>query len=119
MAKARLGDLRGAIDDYTQAIKLKPDLTFAYYCRGLTEAKLGDIQAATADVRQALTKEAGSPIQEFSEAIEKHPADPDWYLARGLTFSVLKNKESALKDFETSVRLDPDLKRPLDRLLHN
>lgn len=54
-------------------------------------------------------------IQDFTEAIEKNPADIYWYIARGLVLLVLGKNGLALKDFQISVRVDPKLKQPLDR----
>ncbi|TRU98479.1 MAG: tetratricopeptide repeat protein, partial [Microcystis wesenbergii Mw_QC_S_20081001_S30D] len=46
------GDKQGAIADYNQAIKLKPDYAYAYFIRGLAKYDLGDKQGAK-DFRQA------------------------------------------------------------------
>jgi serine/threonine protein kinase len=47
-------DFRGAIEDYTQAIKINPNHASAYYYRGIAHGKLGDKQAAIADNTQAI-----------------------------------------------------------------
>ena len=47
--KAKLGDYKGAIADYTQAIRLKPDSTNSYLNRGNAKANLGKYKAAIAD----------------------------------------------------------------------
>ncbi|WP_082801150.1 tetratricopeptide repeat protein [Cylindrospermopsis raciborskii] len=44
---------RGAIDDYTQAIKLNPNDALAYYNRGIARSNLGDNQGAIADLQKA------------------------------------------------------------------
>jgi len=51
--KYYLEDYQGAIEDYTQAIRLKPDLAEAYYNRGLAKSDLGDKQGAIEDYREA------------------------------------------------------------------
>jgi tetratricopeptide (TPR) repeat protein len=48
-----LGDSQGAISDYNQAIKFKPDYADAYYNRGLLHKKLRDNPKAINDFRQA------------------------------------------------------------------
>ena len=52
-AKYDLGDKRGAIDDYTEAIKLKTDYASAYYNRGNTKANLGDKEGALIDLQKS------------------------------------------------------------------
>jgi S1-C subfamily serine protease len=48
------GDFRGAISDYTQAIRLNPGLARAYFNRGIAREKLQDFQGAMADYDQAV-----------------------------------------------------------------
>ena len=59
--KSKSGDYKGAIADYTAAIRLKPDFARAYYNRGETKDKLGQISEATSDFQIAgkLAKQAG------------------------------------------------------------
>ena len=59
--KSKSGDYKGAIADYTAAIRLKPDFARAYYNRGETKDKLGQISEATSDLQIAgkLAKQAG------------------------------------------------------------
>ena len=59
--KSKSGDYKGAIADYTAAIRLKPDFARAYYNSGETKDKLGQIPEATSDIEIAgkLAKQAG------------------------------------------------------------
>ena len=52
--KYYLGDYKGAITDYTQAIRLKPDYAKAYNNRGTTKGDLGQHFAAIADYDSAI-----------------------------------------------------------------
>ncbi|PSB26031.1 tetratricopeptide repeat protein [Stenomitos frigidus] len=54
LGKIKNGDNKGAIDDNTQAIKLKPQYSVAYYNQGIARAALGDQQAAIQDYNQAI-----------------------------------------------------------------
>ncbi|MXZ00692.1 tetratricopeptide repeat protein, partial [Candidatus Poribacteria bacterium] len=54
LAKHRLGQYEAAIDDYDNAIRLKPDNANAYYDRGLAKKKLGQTAGAKQDWRTAL-----------------------------------------------------------------
>ena len=47
-------DYQGAIEDYTQAIRLKPDYVFAYITRGIARRKLEDYEGAITDYNQAI-----------------------------------------------------------------
>ena len=51
--KRKKGDNRGAIEDYTKAIKLKPDFAGAYYNRGIVYKIQGDKKTAIKDFQKA------------------------------------------------------------------
>ena len=46
------GDLEGALQDYDQAIRLKPDHAGAFYNRGLSRLFKGDLEGALQDWKQ-------------------------------------------------------------------
>ncbi|WP_366930921.1 tetratricopeptide repeat protein [Microcoleus sp. bin38.metabat.b11b12b14.051] len=50
---ASLYDLRVALEDYTQAIQLKPDFAQAHYNRGIFHYELGDSERANEDFYNA------------------------------------------------------------------
>ena len=52
-AKSEKGDHKGAISDYTKAIKLKPDYAIAYNNRGSAKYDLGDKKGACSDYKKA------------------------------------------------------------------
>ena len=88
--KYYLEDYQGAIEDYTQAIRLKPDLAEAYYNRGLAKSDLGDKQGAIAD---------------FNEAIRLKPDYANAYNNRGLAKSDLGDKQGAIEDYREAAWL--------------
>ncbi|OBQ20937.1 MAG: hypothetical protein AN481_16740, partial [Aphanizomenon flos-aquae LD13] len=53
IVRDELGDKPGAIDDYTQAIKINPNYANAYYNRGIVYYQLGDKQKAREDLQRA------------------------------------------------------------------
>jgi tetratricopeptide (TPR) repeat protein len=55
-SRALLGDLQGAIADYTETIRLDPDYPQAFYRRGLNRSALGDTSGATQDLNQAILR---------------------------------------------------------------
>ncbi len=52
--KAKSGNLKGAIADWTKAIEIYPQYALAYYNRGLAKRKLGDFKGAIADYTKAI-----------------------------------------------------------------
>ena len=53
-AKAKKGDFRGAIIDYTKAIELNPSNVDAFFNRGNAKAKNGDFRGAIIDYTKAI-----------------------------------------------------------------
>jgi tetratricopeptide (TPR) repeat protein len=54
LRKQNSGDNQGAIADYTEAIRLKPDYAHAYNNRGNAKSALGNFQGAIADYTEAI-----------------------------------------------------------------
>lgn len=52
--KSELGNYKGAIVDYDEAICLKPDFAYAYYNRGNAKDRLGQISDAKSDINIAM-----------------------------------------------------------------
>jgi tetratricopeptide (TPR) repeat protein len=47
-------------------------------------------------------------LEYFNEYIKKNPNNPEAYHDRGLTFALLGQNDSALKDFNANIDLDRD-----------
>ena len=54
LARQTKGDLDGSLDDYNEAIRLKPDEADAYYNRGITRKAKGDLNGAIDDYNEAI-----------------------------------------------------------------
>ena len=91
--KYHLGDYKGAITDYTQAIRLKPDYANVYFNRGVAKGDLGQHLAAIAD---------------YDIAIRLKPDDAAAYYNRGIAKSQLGQYSAAIADYDSAIRLKPD-----------
>ncbi|GAA6616467.1 tetratricopeptide repeat protein [Scytonema sp. NUACC26] len=79
------GDYKGAIEDYTQAIKKNPqDIKILYY-RANARYDLADYEEA---------------IKDYTQVIQNNSQDADAYFNRGHTHLNLGNKQEALEDFQ-------------------
>jgi tetratricopeptide (TPR) repeat protein len=68
------GDVLGAIEDYTEVLRLSPGYLDAYTSRGYARAELGDPQGALADLRQALRLNPNLPeVQDALRALQETP----------------------------------------------
>ena len=125
--KIGLDDYKGAIADYTQAIRLKPDDAFAYVGRGLAKEQLGQHFAAITDYDTAIrlkpddafayvrrgnvkTKlgQSAAAITDYDTAIRLKPDAAFAYVRRGLAKSSLGQHFAAIADYDTAIRLKPD-----------
>ena len=93
VAKGDLGDHKGAIADYDEAIRLKPDYASAFNNRGNAKGKLGDHQGAIAD---------------FDEAIRLKPDFAEAFNNRGNAKQDLEDYQGAVADYDEAIRLKPD-----------
>jgi tetratricopeptide (TPR) repeat protein len=92
--KADATGLDHAIADFTEVIKLKPDLAGAYSNRGMAYNDKGQHDRAIAD---------------FNEAIRLKPDDAAAYANRGVAYTLQEQFDRAIADFTESIRLKPDL----------
>ncbi len=125
--KYYLGDYKGAITDYTQAIRLNPDYADAYNNRGVAKMNLGQHFAAIAnyDIAIRLNPDDANAyynrgvakmnlgqhfaaIANYDIAIRLNPDDADAYYNRGLAKSKLSQHFAAITDYDIAIRLNPD-----------
>ena len=87
------GELKKAIEDFTEAIKHKSDYPTAYNNRGRAYFTKGELENAIAD---------------FSKAIELMPGFSEAYHYRGLAYFRKGNSDNAIADLDEVIRLNPD-----------
>ncbi len=88
-----IGDLAGAIGDYTYVLQRHPDDDLAYNNRGLAYHEMGNKQEAIAD---------------FDQTLELNPSCVIAYCNRGCASADLGDKLGSIEDFSHAIRLDPD-----------
>ncbi len=89
-----LGDLQGALEDYTQAIDVNPEGAIkAFINRGSVRAELGDDEGAIAD---------------YDEAIQRDPNATAAYINRCLSRSNISEHQGAIADCTQAIRLEPN-----------
>jgi tetratricopeptide (TPR) repeat protein len=86
-------DYDTALADFTDALRLDPNLAAAYTNRGAAYADKGDIEKALAD---------------FTDALRLDPDNAAAYYNRGVAHAKKSDIEKALADFTDALRLDPN-----------
>jgi tetratricopeptide (TPR) repeat protein len=126
VANEKLGDLNGAVRDYSRSIELK-GATPAYVNRGNVYEKLKQPQRALADFNAALDSDPKSfpalvgkagaeydlnmrvaSLDDYTRIIDANPKDAVAYLQRGNLHLDLRELAAALSDYSNAVRLDPE-----------
>lgn len=102
--KSQQGDLQGAINDLSEAIRLNPKYTFAYSLRGSVRQQLKDYRAA---------------ISDYSEAIRLSPNTYIFYLSRGTARALLREDlPEAVADLTKVIELAIENEDEGDTLFH-
>ena len=82
------GDIKDAISDYSEAIRLNPKHAEAYGRRAVAKEEVNDVAGALAD---------------YDKAIELDPTDADNYYLRGLLKADAEGFTEALADFDQAI----------------
>ena len=125
--KDELGEHIGAISDYTQAIRLKPNYADAYYNRGVAKGNLGQYKAAIADYDMAIFLQPNDAlsynnrgiakhkqgqysgaISDYTQAIQLKPDFAEAYSNRGMTKGALRQPIAVIDDCNKAIQLKPD-----------
>src|SRR5215813_8087652 len=104
-AAATNQQLQDAINDYGEAIKIKPDDARIYEQRAAVEMKLNDNDKALAD---------------YSEAIKLKPNEVKYYAYRSYIYEVKGDTKNSMADTDKVLKLDPknqEAKARKDRLM--
>jgi tetratricopeptide (TPR) repeat protein len=126
IAKAKSERYEEAIEDYTQAILIKPDYASAYNSRGGAKFDLGNYEGALEDYSQALQFKPDSDsyyyncaaarrrlaqyweaIKDYTQSLRLAPTKAQAYCYRGLVKSYLDRHEEAINDYLQALELDP------------
>ena len=88
------GDLKGAIENSSQALRLNPNYALAYNNRGFARLLLGDLKEA---------------IEDFTQALRIDPSLGLTHNNRGFARFKIGDLKGAIEDFTQALRIDPSL----------
>jgi tetratricopeptide (TPR) repeat protein len=127
VAKFSKDDYDGAIADYTEAIRLKPDFAEAYNNRGNAKGEKGDYDGAIADYNQAIQLKPDyahayngrgaakndkgdhdGAIADYNQAIQLKPDYMEAYYNRGNAKNEKGDYDGAIADYNQAIQLKPD-----------
>ena len=126
LAKRKLSDYQGAIDDYTKAIEIDPKDSVTWQNRGFAKNELGNHRGAFDDCTKAIEldpqnviawnnrgfakNELGdhqSAIDDYTKAIELNPQIAAIWNNRGNAKNALGDHQDAIDDFTKAIEIDP------------
>jgi len=87
----RENDVTGAIEAFTKAVELNPQLSLAYYARAKARTRQNDLAGAMAD---------------YTQAVEVEPRLVNAYYFRGLLRAQQGERDGAMADFTQAVDVD-------------
>lgn len=85
-------DTRGALQDFSEALKIKPEYDYAYYNRAIVYKDLDMLNEALNDINEAIK------LKEIS----------NYYVTRALTYRALRENKKSLSDLNKAIELDPN-----------
>lgn len=101
-ARYELRDYKGAIEKFSNAIKLNPNFSKAYHRRGDAKTASNNAKGAIAD---------------YNQSIILDPTFIDAYISRANAKEILEDLPGALEDFNKAISLDP--KGPSGAIAYN
>lgn len=127
LGKFSQADFEGAIDSYSDALKLMPNKGVLYLQRGLARLETNDFKGSLADLDKALELDKPnrlpilicrgkaklglhdneSALQDFQEALKLDDKASLGYIGRAETYLAMGEDDHSLQDLEQALRLDP------------
>ena len=86
-------DLTGALEDYTEVVRIEPKDGENYLNRGLVKEKMKDLPGALSD---------------FGKAIQLDSKNGRAWLSRGNVMSKTKRWKEAIEDYSVAINIDPE-----------
>lgn len=133
IARANLGALDGAVEDYQHALRIKPKWAEAYLGRGFVLLDKKDFAGAIADFSKAIKLKPSlvtahhargtafmkqghmePAVIDFTSALKLDSGMAEAYANRGLALMVLGREAEAKTDLQKSIELKPELKKDLE-----
>ena len=116
-----------AVNHFTETIKLMPEFTDPYRCRGAAYNLKGEVEKAIANFTKAiefepddaeayrnrgaaytLKGEVEKTIADFTKAIEFEPDDAEAYRNRGAAYTLKGEYDTAVEDCTKAIEFEPD-----------
>jgi len=133
-AKMLLKDYTSAINDFDNAIIIKPD-AYTYFSRGVSKLNLKDYRNAIEDINKGLllspddfkaydsranariqTGDYEGSLSDYNKVISLKPDYAIAYNNRGLIYFNLKKYTEAIKDYTKAIELDPNFENAYSNL---
>jgi tetratricopeptide (TPR) repeat protein len=127
ITRSRLGNYDDALNDFHEAINLRPDLPSPYFSRGVTRLLNKQYKEAIEDFNMFVRhekkvaevyinrgvcylglKDTLRAYEEFETAIRTNREDPNGYNRRGVLYMQQNRFDDAEKDFNTAIKNDSD-----------
>jgi tetratricopeptide (TPR) repeat protein len=128
LARFKKDDIEGAIEDYNQALKIRPALANTYMNRAAALRSNGDLQGALRDLDRAIElkrdffeaysnrgslkldlEDTAGALDDLNRSIELNNRIPEPFYQRGYVFMALKDFDRSIVDFDHAIKLAPDM----------
>ena len=128
LARYKKNDITGAIEDFDQALKIRPGLADIYMNRAAALRANGHLQAAMKDLDRAITikknfyqaysnrgslkldlEDSAGALIDLNRSIDINNRVPESYYQRGYVYLALKDFDRGIADFERAIKLAPEM----------